>query len=168
MTLDDYIANYLRDAQGRIAELSVEMALYKDKGSYDYLSLYRSRLELAEFMDILYEGNWLIKDGYTHLQVGEPRPDGGWSPNEVISEIEYLRYIHGVDEAPYINFTAHYPKIVSTIVGGGTGSAASLPAGVRGQFIGYNISNEPIALDFDPWGGHRDSESINQYFQGRV
>lgn len=63
MTLNDYIANYLRDAQYKIAELSVEMDTLQDQGSYQYEKLYRSRLELAMFMDILYEGKWLIRKG---------------------------------------------------------------------------------------------------------
>lgn len=165
MTLNDHIANYLRDAQYRIGELSVEMNEIEDQGSYQYRELYRSRLELAVFMDLLYEGKWLIQDGYTHLQVGE---DLTWTEREVIEEIQYLRYHNQMNEIPYITFTGHYPKIVSIINGGGSGSDGSLPAGQFGQFMGFNGSGQPEAQSFDPWGGHIDGESINAYFSGRL
>lgn len=247
MTLNEYIANYLRDAQAKIAELSVEMNELEDQGSYQYQKLYRSRLELALFMDILYEGKWLVEkekltvtgitkanpaivtvsnignlsngdivkiqsvkgmtqvndvkfmvrniDGntfelyneagtatinstsygtytsggeavvswYNHLQVGTT-----WTEKDIISEIEYLRYHHHIDEAPGITFTGHYLKIVSTISGGGTGSGTGLPAGQFGQIVYYNTSNIAEAIYPSDWGGQLPSETITQYFSGRT
>ncbi len=248
MTLSDHISNYLRDAQYRIAELSIEMNELEDQGSYQYQKLYRSRLELALLMDILYEGKWLIQkkkltitavtkatpavvtlsdigtlsnndvieiknvrgmtelngnkytvrnisgntfelydeagttainssaygtytsggdlivSWYNHLQLGS---SSTWTENDVISEIQYLRYHHHIDEAPGITFTGHYLKIASTISGGGTGSGTGLPAGQYGQFIWYNASNTAEAVTLSEWGGQLPSETITQYFSNR-
>ena len=161
MTLDEYIANYLRDAQGRIAEISVEMSELEDQGSYQYRKLYRSRLALSTFMDLLYEGKWLIKDGYNHMQIGETLT---WTEREVIEEIEHLRYYNKMNELPYITFTAHYPKIASVISGGGSGSGSSLPAGNYGQLMGFDGSRRPEAQTISPWAGHLDGETITAYF----
>jgi hypothetical protein len=162
MTIDEYIANYLRDAQGRIAQLSVEMNQLEDQGSYQYRTLYRSRLELAVFMDLLYEGKWLVKDGYNHMQIGENLT---WTEREVIQEIEHLRYYNKMNELPYITFTAHYPKIASIISGGGAGSgSAAVPVGAFGQLMGFNSAGGPEAQDISAWAGHITGESINAYF----
>jgi hypothetical protein len=162
MTYDDYIANYLRDAQGRIAELSVEMNELEDQGSYQYRKLVRSRSEIAAFMSILYEGKWLIDGGYNHIQVGEGMT---WTEREIIEEIEYLRYLHKMNELPYITFTAHYPRIASIINGGGAGSGvAAVPVGTYGQLMGFDGGGGPEAQDISPWAGYIDGESINTYF----
>jgi hypothetical protein len=168
MTVDDYIANYLRDAQYKIALLSVDMNKLEDQGSYSYNKLFKARLELATFMRVLYEGKWLVSGGYNHLQIGETSTDVIWTERQVIEEIEYLRYTHGMNEVPYITFTAHYPKIASSINGGGSGSGGSLPAGQYGQLIGYDGGGNPEAQSIDSWGGHQDNETINTYFSGRI
>jgi hypothetical protein len=248
MTLSEHISNYLRDAQYRIAELSIEMNELEDQGSYQYQKLYRSRLELALLMDILYEGKWLIQkkkftitavskanpgvvtlssseglaigdvieiknvrgmtqlngnkytvknisgntfelynqtgtapvdssaystytsggdvivSWYNHLQVGTTST---WTETDVVSEIQYLRYHHNIDEAPGLTFSGHYLKIASTISGGGTGSGTGLPAGQYGQFIWYNSSDIAEAIDISEWGGQLPSETITQFFSNR-
>lgn len=165
MTLDDYIANFLRDGQYRIAELSVEMNELEDQGSYQYVKLARSRKDIANFMAILYEGKWLVQSAYNHMQIGA---DLTWTEREVIEEIEHLRYYNKMNEMPYINFTAHYPKIASIISGGGTGSGDSLPVGSYGQLMGFNPSGIAEAQTIDEYGGHIDGESITSYFSGRL
>jgi len=167
MTLDDQIANFLRDAQYKIAEISVKMNEIEDQGSYQYRELHKSRRDLTRFMNSLYEGKWLIQSGYTHMQIGE---DLTWTEREVIEEIEHLRYYNHMNEMPYITFTARYPKIVSIINGGGTGSGTSgdLPSGIFGQLMGFNGAGQPEAQTISPWGGHIDGESITAYFSGRL
>lgn len=249
MTLSQYISDFLRDAQNKVAEISVEMNALEDQGSYQYQKLHRSRLELALFMERLYEGKWYIRKGlltitavskanpcvitvsdigtlaegdiiyinnvkgmtqlngnkysikniyqntfelynetgttkidstgyntytsggkvtigwYNHLQIGATST---WTENEVISEIEHLRYYHNINTAPGLSFTGHYLKIASTIVGGGSGSGSSLPAGQYGQLIYYNASNEPQAIAYSDWGGHINTETISDYFTGRI
>jgi len=98
MTLSDHISNYLRDAQYRIAELSIEMNELEDQGSYQYQKLYRSRLELALLMDILYEGKWLIqKKKLTITAVTKATPavvtlsDIGTLSNNDVIEIKNVR-----------------------------------------------------------------------------
>jgi hypothetical protein len=246
MTLSEYISNYLRDAQNRIAEVSNEMNTLEDQGSYKYEELSRSRLEMALFMDMLYEGKWLVRKGtleiiaasrqstcvvevsdignlsegdivyiknvrgmtqlngskfiarniyentfelfnqttndpinstsfgtYTaggNVEIGwyNHMSTTDWSDWDVISEIEHLRYYNHINEAPGINFTGHYLKIASTISGGGTGSGTSLPAGLAGQIIWYNLSNVAEATDYDIWAGQLDIETITDYFTGRT
>lgn len=165
MTTDGHISNFLRDAQYRIAKISIEMNEIEDKGSYQYDALNHSRAELSVFMSILYEGKYLIDGGYNHLQIGTGKT---WTDRELISEIEYLRYYHKMNEVPYITFTQHYPKIIAALSGGGSGSSGSLPSGNLGQLMGFDANGTPTPIDYDVWGGHRDGESINSYFSGRV
>jgi len=249
MTLNEHISNYLRDAQNRIAEISNEMNTLEDQGSYKYEEMSRSRLELAMFMDMLYEGKWLIRKGtleiiaaskqstcvievsdignlsendvvyiknvrgmtqlngskyiakniyentfelfdqdtglpinstsfgtyttggnveigwYNHMSIGS---DKTWTDWDILSEIDHLRYYNHINEAPGINFTGHYLKIASTINGGGTGSGTSLPAGLAGQIIWYNLSNVAEATSYDIWAGQLDIETITDYFTGRT
>lgn len=68
MTLGEYISDYLRDAQNRISELSVEMNTIEDQGSYKYEELSKSRMEMALFMDILYQGKWLVRKGVLTIE----------------------------------------------------------------------------------------------------
>ena len=167
MTIDDYIGNFLRDAQYRIGVISVEMNELEDEGSYQYKELDKSRLALGAFMDILYEGKWLVQDGYNHLQIGSSGQT--WSEYDLMSEIDYLRYNHAMNEVPAITFTGHYPTIASIISGGGASSAiSSLPAGQYGQLMGFDGNEVPEAQDIDRYGGHRDNETITDYFSGRL
>jgi hypothetical protein len=186
MTIDDYINNFLRDAQYRVGTLSVEIDEMEDDGSTQYQLAFRQRLELTTFMDIVYEGKWYITDsGYNHIQYLEGAIDAEetWTQKEVIQEIEHLRYYTNMNEVPFINFTAHYPQIINGT--GGSGSAlpppgsvlppgtsyplgAGFPAGLYGQTIFYNISNQPYAEFIDPYGGINTGESITSYFTGRT
>ncbi len=165
MTIDDYIANFLRDGQYRIAVLSVEMNELEDQGSYQYKKLDRSRKDIANFMAILYEGKWLVQSAYNHMQIGAELT---WTEREVTEEIEYLRYYNKMNEVPYITFTGHYPKIASIINGGGSGSGDSLPVGTFGQLMGFGGSGIAEAQTIDEYGGHIDGESITSYFIGRL
>lgn len=164
MTVDDHVANFLRDAQFRIAEISVEINGLEDKGSYQYTKLNESRLQLSLFMSMLYEGKWLITGSYNHVQIGEGQT---WTEYELISEIQYLRHYNKMNVVPYITFTPHYPKIAGLINGGGSGSVSSLPAGNFGQLMGFNGNGDPEAQDIDEWAGHRTGETITAYFSGR-
>jgi hypothetical protein len=170
MTLNDHIANFLRDAQYKIAEISVKMNEIEDQGSYQYRELHKSRRDLTRFMNSLYEGKWLIQSGYNHMQIGEPGEGKTWTEREVIEEIQHLRYYNKMNEVPYITFTARYPKIVSIINGGGPGSGnvGNLPSGVFGQLMGFNGAGQPEPQTISPWGGHIDGESITAYFSGRL
>ena len=168
MTIDEYINNFLRDAQYRVGTLSVEIDEMEDDGSTQYREAFSQRLQLTTFMDIVYEGKWYITDsGYNHVQYTEAMgEDESWNEKEVIQEIEYLRYYTNMNEVPFVTFTAHYPMITSGT--GGSGSAPGLPFGVYGQSIFYNISNEPYAEFIDPYGGIYTGETINSYFTGRL
>lgn len=168
MTIDDYINNFLRDAQYRIGVLSSEIDALEDEGSYQYKLKSRQRLELGTFMDIVYEGKWYItSSGYNHIQyttsMGEK---AAWTQKEVTQEIEHLRYYTEMNEVPFITFTAHYPQIIN---GSGVGSSAmGFPAGNYGQVIFYNALGVPYADDVDEYGGMYTNESINSYFSGRA
>lgn len=173
MTIAQHIANFLRDSQYRIAQLSCDMDNISDEGSYKYQELYQKRLQLSVFMDVCYEGNWrIIGDDFNYIQyVDEAHTDQRcfWTEKEVLSEIDYLRYYTQMNEYPWITFTGHYPLILasSSSVSGGSGSGGSLPQGLYGQMIVYNLSNIPVAVDVDEYGGMLDGEPISSYFSGR-
>jgi hypothetical protein len=170
MTINEYIDNFLRDAQYRVGTLSAEIDEIGDDGSYRYEELFFKRLELTLFMDVVYEGKWYITDGYNHIQYTTTSgTKTGWTEREVIQEIEHLRYYTEMNEVPFVTFTAHYPQIVNPIGSGGSGSGTgSLPAGQFGQIMGFNAIGEPVAQNVDPYGGHIDGEPIAAYFSGRL
>jgi len=168
MTINDHIANFLRDAQYRVAMLGIEMDDIDDEGNYDYIELRRQVMELELFMSILYIGMWKIQDGYNHLGIGST-----WTEQEILREIERLRYRCSMNEAPFITFTGHYPKIVQQIIGGSGsgessgGSGFTPPAGLIYQFLMYNISGILVPVYLDEYGGQVDGETIDQYFENR-
>jgi hypothetical protein len=166
MTTDEHISNFLRDGQYRIAELSVSMDTIVDKGSYQYRECFQWRLEIIMLMRILYEGKWYIQDGFNHIQFGST--DDTWTENDLVKEIEHIRYYTNMNEMPYITFTAHYPQIASTIGGSGQVGSAELPSGNPGDVIFYNSESVPYADSINPYGGHEDDETIEQYFSGRI
>jgi hypothetical protein len=171
MTIDQAISNFLRDAQYRIGYLSWKMDELQDSGSYQYRDLYKKRLQLSVFMSILYEGNWgIITPDFNHIQYDEATGcKTTWTEEEIMREIDYLRYYTGMNEVPYVTFTGHYPLISQSSSGesGGSGSGATLPQGLYGQMLVYNLTNQLVAVDIDEYGGMLDGESINAYFSDR-
>jgi hypothetical protein len=167
MTIDEHISNFLRDAQYRIAQLSVEMDKLQDEGSYRYQVCFKQRLKLIIFMNLLFEGKWFIADGgYNHIQYGDT--DDTWTETELIHEIEELRYYTNMNEVPYITFTAHYPQIASYLgTAGPVGSGTEFPSGEQGDTIFYNFAGVPYADNIDPWAGPFHDQTIDNYFLNR-
>jgi len=173
MTINEHIDLFLRDAQYRIAQLSVEIDELEDQGSYKYQELFRWRLELSSFMDVVYTGVWFITDGFNHIQLtDEQDTEEGWTESEVMQEIEYLRYYTLMNEAPFITFTGHYPQIVNPVSQttgiGSVGNGVILPSGQPGMTVFYDASGQLYADSISPYSGHIDNESINAYFSGRL
>lgn len=170
--LNTVVSDFLRDAQYRIGTLSVEINKLDKEGSYNVDEKFRQRLQLAAFMNVLYEGKWYIADGeYNHIQTASAAgEENAWTEYEIISEIEYLRYYTNMNEIPFINFTAHYPLIVSSVGGssGSAGNSISFPVGLPGQVIFYNSSGEVYADSIDEYGGMYDTENIDTYFLNRL
>lgn len=167
MTIHDYIADFLRDAQYRVGKLTAEIDALADDGGYLYEEKINHRLWLTAFMDIVYEGRWLISDGYNHIQYVSVPVEDSWTEREIIQEIQYLRYYTNMNEIPYINFTGHYPQIVLAITGSSQ-SGSEFPAGNPGDSIFYNANKSPYAENIDPYGGIYTNESITSYFTGRL
>lgn len=171
MTIDEHINNFLRDAQYQIALLSIEMNSLEDKGGKRYKDRANWRLQLATFMDIVYEGHWYILGGYNHIQYTDvDATEDKWTEAEVIEEIERLRSLTSMDEAPFITFAAYYPEIFKPTnpIGSNTPGGVSFPPGSNGMTIFYNASGEPYADFISPYSGMTDGESINSYFSGRL
>ncbi len=167
MTIHDYIAEFLKDAQYRVGKLTAEIDALSDDGGYLYDTKKEHRLWLTTFMDILYEGRWLILDGYNHVQYVDTPTEDFWTEREIIQEIQYLRYHTNMNEVPYINFTGHYPQIVSTITGSSQ-SGSGFPAGLPGDMLFYNLSGGVYADSVDSTGGMYENETIDSYFTGRT
>lgn len=172
MTLNEHIANFLRDAQYRVAQLGIEMDELDDEGNYQYKELYKQILRLELFMSVLYKGMWKIVDNYNHIQIvdGHNSDDKTtWTEREIIQEIERLRYECSMNEVPFITFTGHYPIIVQQVLGGSGsgGSGFTPPAGQYRQFLMYNLAGVLVPVTFSEYGGQLDTEGINDYFINR-
>lgn len=156
------VANFLRDAEWRIAELSTEMGLLDDDGDIKYIELQHLRQGLITWMNIVYDFHHnLTSDGY-NLLLGGANP---WTDAEVVLECERQRSIAGLNPVPFIEFTGQVTEIVSNII---NEDGVDFPAGFQGQILIYNASGVPEAQDFPPYGGQEDGESLDTYFTART
>jgi hypothetical protein len=137
--------------------------------------LHRLRLELTTFIELLYEVSWGIYDGYNMvLTVDAPYVfNEGFSEEWLTHEMEYLRFKSGMVDLPLIQFGPYYTDVVHLITpgtsgGGGGGTSGGINViGSYGQFIMFDISNLPVAVDIDEWAGALPNETITDYFAGR-
>lgn len=153
MTIDQYVADFLRDAQFRIAEMGVEMDALSDFNSPRYIELEGYRQELYQFMDVVYVGNWSIIDGYNFLD---------WDDYDIQAEMEYLRNRTAMITSPFTTFVGNYPEIVEGITGNSL--ATGLPVGVNQQYVGYDVNGNPIAVDFPELAGAIDTDTALTFF----
>ena len=151
-TIDTYIADFIRDAQYRIAEIATEMDAISDEESPRYKEIKEWRLELYQFMDILYVGNWSITEGYNHLD---------WSDFDIQREAEYLRNRTGMITSPFTTFVGMYPTIVEEIDGG---NSAGLPAGDPLNIIQYNQNGDPVTVPMPNFAGMQTGDTPSTYF----
>lgn len=151
--IDQYVSDFIKDAQFRIAEIGVRLEDLKDKQEPEYLELEGFRLELYQFMDILYVGEWSIRDdGYNHLD---------WTDYEIRQEAEYLRNATGMITSPYTTFVSYFPSIGQIP---GAEEAGGLPAGDPDSFILYDVNGNPVTVDFPTAVGAIASDTVENYF----
>lgn len=151
--IDTYIEEFLRDAQYRIAQIGGELDDLNDADSPEYLKLSGYRLELYQFMDIIYVGTWSILDGYNHLD---------WDDYDIKAEAEYLRNRTGMVTSPFTTFVGVYPQIVDSVTG--TDLTTGLPAGDPGEFIYYNNNSDPVTVKFPVSAGMADGDTPQTFF----
>lgn len=164
MTLQEHISTFLRDSQFRVGEIGRELDLIKNKDSEEYNKLWDIRNDLCQFIDILYNARYAFIDSAYRFVPDEDETD--WSESDLIAEIEYQRWISGVNEIPYITFTGYYPWLVNVV--GSNGTAIGIPNGGLGQYLVYGLNNTVHAEDFPDRCGMSLGENINSYFQGRL
>jgi hypothetical protein len=167
MTLAQYVSDYLRDAQYRIAQLTGEIDSLKDEGEENpnFVLLKEKRMALIRFMRLVYDPFHSFQDaGYNFLKASTE-----WSDREIINEIEYLRDYTDMALIPYAVFTGFYPTIVNNILGDnfGGGGVANLPEGEYLNVLRYNINGELEAIPFPQYTG-MGNLTINDYFSGRL
>ena len=151
--IDTIINDFLRDAQYRIVEIGNELDENSDFDSPRYQKLEQQRLELYQFMDILYIGQWNIIDGYNHLD---------WSDYDITLESQYLRNRCEMINSPYASFVGSYPEITACILGVSSGSG--LPSGDPGDFILYNENGTPETIPYPGFVGMADTDTVASYF----
>jgi hypothetical protein len=151
--LNTVINEFLRDAQYRVAELSVELDDARDQRLFDK-GAFAIRAELILWMDLLFDPRQDVLDpAYNFLD--------GWDERDIIGECEYLRQKSGMSSIPYATFAGYSPDISNKIIGEGSGE--TLPVGSPGDHIVYNTSGIPVADPFPTEGGMQ-SETIDQFF----
>jgi hypothetical protein len=167
MTTAQYISDYLRDAQYRIAQLGIEIDNKRDEGEEDplFALLREKRKALIDFMEIVYDPYHLYQDGgYNFLAAPT-----AWTDREIAAEVEYLRDFADMTRIPYGVFTGYYPTIVNNILGDGFGAnnSAVFPEGDYLDILRYNASGQLEAIPFPQYTG-MGNLSINDYFTGRL
>lgn len=170
MTLNQYVAEFLRDAQYRVGELTQQMFALRDEGDLRYADLYAQRKALWNFFKIVYDNYTLFEDsGYNFLSADLNTEFPAWTEREIMAEIDYLRAFARMAQLPYIAFTGYYPEIVGTIAGDGFvlgGDGWTPPNGDFLQILRYDISGELQPIDWPDYAGMR-TLTIDQYFAGR-
>jgi len=149
--LNTTVDNFLRDAQYRVATLSIEMyGMKRRRKQYD--ALHDLRAQIILWMDMLYESrDNIYGNDYNYL--------GGWTDRQIIEECEYLRKIGGMSTIGYITFAGYSPVVRSVV----TGVPNAIPAGTENQYLRFNSAGDLVAEDFPDIGG-MISETISEYF----
>ncbi len=149
--LNTTIADFLRDAQYRVATLSIEMYGMKRRRK-EYDRLHDLRAQIILWMDLLYESrDSIYGDDFNYL--------GGWTDRQIIEECQYLRKIGGMSNIAYITFAGYSPIVRSVI----TGVANVIPSGLENQYLRFDAGGNLVAEAFPVTGG-MTTESISEYF----
>lgn len=153
MDVNKKVNEFLRDAQYRIAELSVDIdtSRQNDNSEYEIGEAYDKRSQLLIFMDVLYESFSPIHDGYNYL--------ASWTDKGIVSEIEYLRNVTGMNPMPYLDFAANNVSFADDSTSGGTGNDAhAIHTNIAGEIHGVsekpNPSNTDILIIEDAANGY--------------
>ncbi|KKN79671.1 hypothetical protein LCGC14_0336930 [marine sediment metagenome] len=150
--MEEYISNFLVDAQYRVAEFTIQIndIRKRSRKSNDWRKPYLLRLELSIWISVLYEASQNIYDSYNFLS--------NWNDIQIREECEYLRAKTGITRIPYLSFASYAPEIV-VVEGSGNG----VPAGTQGQVVSYNASNQPVAASMPTDGGMLEMD-IDEFF----
>lgn len=145
------VYDFLRDAQHRIAEITIELDRQEDESDERSLDLLEQRLSLYRFIDILYPTLYDIKDGYNFID---------WDDDEIYKEIERLRLLTRMSSAPYmeLDFTAN--EIVELNESSGS---ATLPIGTNNQMLVYGTNGEATPQSISNYAG-MTTETLSTYF----
>jgi len=153
---------FLRDAQWRIGEIGRELDAMSNKRADAYNKLWDIRNDLCQFVDLLYNARYGFVDGaYRFLS-----DENNWSDDDILAEIEYQRWVSGVNEIPYYTFTSYYPFLVNMLSSNGT--SLGVPSGSLGQYLVYSLNNVLVAETFPDRCGMSLGENIHDYFNGRL
>jgi hypothetical protein len=131
--LREYISNFLRDAQYRVAELTYE--IHQEEDVYKGDELRKIRKEIFLFVHVLFVGRYkFYDDGYNFLN---------WTETEIREECEYLRIRGRFLKHPYTTFANYNPVITNqTIVIGGEGF---IPSGFEGQVVTFDSQGNVVS-----------------------
>jgi hypothetical protein len=167
INIAQYISDFLRDAQYRVAKLSVEIDNLRAEGDSDFNFILRRRKRdaLIAFMELCYDPmTYFEANGYNFLKAVT-----AWSDREIAAEIEFLREYTDMTRVPYMTFSGYYPTILNNILGdgGGPSTPANLPDGDYLNILRYDANGNLQAVSFPEYVGAL-SLDINDYFAGRI
>ena len=159
MTLEQHIAEFLRDAQYRLAEMSYELSSKSNRKikNYDEKLLLLKRLTI--FIHLLYVEDYPIYDtSFNFLN---------WSKNQIIKEIEFFRAKLNINVVAFAEFV-NYKTIVQLQnqilnITNEAIAANDINAGSIGQNAIYVDEKTIGPQSFDTIAGY-DGTSISQYF----
>lgn len=164
------VSDFLRDAQSRVGDLTVQIIALRDEGTVLYEELHDQRAALYRFMTMLNDKYTLfIGDTTTFLQAtGIDSKYPAWKDREILEEIEYLRFNCNLQLLPFFVFVGFYPQVIAEIPSSGfiPGTGWTPPTGTYLQTLRYNSSGVLVAVDFPDYWGMR-SATITNYFLGR-
>lgn len=165
MNVNKEISDFLRDAQYKLALITIEMDQLEDDGDVHYAKLKYDRWELDYFFHILYETRQAIEGGFNWLDGAE------WKDKEILNEIHYLRHKHRMNGSPILDYGTVTNKIVNVVQNevSTSPSDGSLPTPTGpNKILTSNASGGWEEGSFTKYVGMLDTESLNTYFTGRL
>ena len=155
-TIQEHIAFFLRDAQYRFAELTDKKNSLISVESKQYKEIRSLRWQIYTFMSVVYESYY---DIYEDDQSGFLND---WTDDEILAEIEYIRSISGISEAPYLEFVGLSQEIIQVSQ---TGGSANIDASTTNNIAVYKNSTALKGKPISDTAGKLTSD-ITAFFAG--
>ena len=161
MDINKEISDFLRDAQYKLALITIEMDEKDDDGDVYYQQLKEQRWELDYFYSILYETTQAMIGTYNWLTAA------GWTEKDIMNEIHYLRNKYQLNGLPVLNYASSVTQIVNYVSNGQVQGAVVPPPVGAGDILVGSASGWLVGSLSD-YAGMIDTESLVTYFTGRA
>lgn len=147
INIETEILYFLRDSMFRIGELGyqvVKLIKAGKRGSREYEKKMQLIFDLIQFNQTLFSNDEIYDPQYANA----PNYFNDEKAEVTLGRLHFYRDYAGLSEVGYVKFQ-NYQPVIDYFKGVGT----SIPQGVYGQVLGWDINNNLTALTIDQIGG---------------